>query len=117
MVQPSLLLTPHYSHLNDLTPQVRGHIGYVYPASIALEDELRETYLSLLPHLPYEVEQTAVVGLVACYDVCSATQQVVAVLHPTHKRIELLAAVATGHHYRLTPRLAYRVEKLVHKYV
>ena len=116
IVQGSQLIAQS-SHLNHLTPEVRGHIGDMYPSSIALPYQLRETHLSLLLHLPYEVEQTTMVGLVARNDICSAAQQVVTVLHASDERIELLAAVATGHHYRLTPRLAYRVEKLVHKYV
>jgi hypothetical protein len=32
----------------------------MYPAAIALPDELREAYLPLLLHLLYEVEQTAI---------------------------------------------------------
>ena len=54
------------------------------------------------------------VGLVACNDVGSATEQVVTVFHASDECVELLAAIATGHHYRLTPRLAYGVEKLVY---
>ena len=32
----------------------------MYPAPVALKDELREAYLPLLLHLLYEVEQTAI---------------------------------------------------------
>ena len=89
----------------------------MYPATIVLKDELGEAYLPLALHLLYEVEQPAVVGLVARYQVGSAAQQVVTVLCPTHERVEFLAAVATGHHYRLAPRLAYGVEELLHEHV
>ena len=81
----------------------------MYPPPVTLKDELSESYLPLPLHLPYEFEQATVVRLVACNNVCSAAQHMVAVLCSTYKCIELLAAIATGHHYRLTPRLAYRV--------
>ena len=84
------------------------------PTAIALPNELREAYLSLLLHLPYEVEQATMVGLVARYQVGSASEHMMTVLRPTHKGVELLAAVATRHHYRLTPRLAYGVKQLVY---
>ena len=106
-----LALTDH------LAPEVRGHIRQMYPASIALPYQLGEAYLPLLLHLLYEVEQPAVVGLVARDDVCCTAKHVVAVLHATHERVEFLAAVATGHHYRLAPRLAYGVEELVYQHV
>ena len=66
----------------------------MYPAPVALKDELREAYLPLLLHLLYEFEQPAVIGLVARNDICCATQHMVAVLCSTYKCIELLAAVA-----------------------
>ena len=87
------------------------------PTAIALPDELREAYLPLLLHLPYEVEQPSVVGLVARNEVGCASQHVVAILRATHKRVELLASVATADHYRLTPRLAYGVEQLVYQHM
>ena len=102
---------------DDLAPEVRGHIRDVYPTPIALPYQLGEAYLPLALHLLYEVEQPAVVGLVTRYQVGSAAKHVVAVLHATHERVEFLAAVATGHHYRLAPRLAYGVEELLHKHV
>ena len=89
----------------------------MYPTTIAFPDELRETYLPLLLHLPYEVEQATVVRLVACDDVSSAAQEVVAVLCSTYKCIKLLAAIARGDHDGLTPRLAYRIEQLVYQYM
>ena len=79
---------------DDLAPEVRGHIRQMYPTPIALPYQLGEAYLPLLLHLLYEVEQPAVVGLVARYQVGSAAQQVVTVLCPTHERVEFLAAVA-----------------------
>ena len=66
----------------------------MYPTSVALPDELGEAYLPLPLHLPYEVEQATVVRLVACDNVSSAAQHMVAVLCSTYKCIELLAAVA-----------------------
>ena len=92
---------------DNLTPQIRGHIRDMYPATIVLKDELGESYLPLALHLPYEVEQATVVRLVACDNVSSAAQEVVTVLCSTYKCIELLAAVARGDHDGLTPRLAY----------
>jgi hypothetical protein len=82
----------------------------MYPPSIALPDELREAYLPLLLHLLDEFEKPSVIGLVACYDIRSATQQVVTVLHATHQRIQFLASISAADHYRLSPRLAYGVE-------
>ena len=102
---------------DNLTPQIRGHIRDMYPPPVTLKDELGEAYLPLALHLLYEVEQAAVIRLVACDDVSSAAQEVVTVLCSTHERVEFLAAVATGHHYRLAPRLAYGVEQLLHEHV
>ena len=76
------------------------------PTSIALPDELREAYLPLLLHLLDEFEQTAVIGPVACDDIGCATEHVVTVLHTPDERVELLAAIATGHHDGLAPRFA-----------
>ena len=77
-----------------MTTQVTGHIGDMYPAPIILKDELREAYLPLLLHLLYEVEQAAVVGLVARDDVRSASQHVVTVFRPTHERVKFLTSVS-----------------------
>lgn len=66
----------------------------MYPTTIAFPDELRETYLPLLLHLLYQPEQATMVSLVACDNVSSAAQHMVAVLCSTYKCIELLAAVA-----------------------
>ena len=88
-----------------LTPEVAGDVGDMNPAAIALPDELREAYLSLLLHLLNEFEQTAVVGLVACYQVGSTAEHVVAVLHTPDERVELLAARPAAYHDRLAPRL------------
>ena len=38
-------------------------------------------------------------------------------LTPSDERVELLAAVARGHHDGLSPRLADGVEELVYEYV
>ena len=86
----------------------------MYPTSIALPNELRETYLPLLLHLLYHLEQAAVVGSVASYDIGRATQHVVAVLHAPNERIELLAAVSTADYDGLSPRFADGVEELVY---
>ena len=89
----------------------------MYPATIVLKDELGEAYLPLLLHLLYEVEQAAVIGPIPCYQVSRAAQEVVTVLCSPHERVEFLAAVATGHHYRLAPRLTDGVKKLLHEHV
>ena len=89
----------------------------MYPPAVTLPDELGEVYLSLSLHLLDEFEQPSVIGLVASDEVCSAAQEVVTVLCSPHERVEFLAAVATGHHYRLAPCLAYGVEQLLHEYV
>ena len=102
---------------NDLTPQVAGHIRYMYPSSIALPDELREAYLPSLLHLLYEFEQTAVIGPVARNDIGCTAEEMMAVLRPTDERIELLTSVATADHDGLSPRFAYGVKELLHQYV
>ena len=89
----------------------------MYPTPVTLKDELGEAYLPLLLHLLDEFEQPAMVGLVARDEVSCTAQYVVTVLRSTHQRIEFLATVSTGHHYRLTPRLAYGIEQLVYEYV
>ena len=89
----------------------------MYPSSITLPNQLGEAYLPSLLHLQDEFEQPAVVGLVASDEVGSAAQHVVAVLRPSYERVELLTSVATADHYRLTPRLAYGVKKLVYEYM
>ena len=66
----------------------------MYPPAVTLPDELCEVYLSLSLHLLDEFEQPSVIGLVASDEVCSAAQHMMAVLRPTHKRVELLAAIA-----------------------
>ena len=83
----------------------------MYPA---LPDELGEADAPLLLQLLYELEQAAVIITAACDEVGSTTQHVMAVLRSTHKRVELLAAVATADHYRLSPCLAYGVKELVY---
>ena len=86
----------------------------MYPAAIAFKDELGKLNLPLLLHLSYEVEQPAVLRLRACNDIRCTAQQVVTVLCATHELIQLLTAVSATDYYRLTPRLAYRVEKLLY---
>ena len=81
----------------------------MYPTPIALPDELGEAYLSLLQHLLDEFEQTTMVDLVARDEVGSTAEHVVTILHASNERVELLAAVATRHYYRFTPRFAYWV--------
>ena len=68
-------------------------------------------------HLLDEIEQAAVVGLIASDEVGSTAQHMMAVLRPTHEGIEFLATVATAHYDGLTPCLAYGVEELVYEYV
>ena len=87
------------------------------PAAIALPDELREAYLPLLLHLLDEFEQTAVVSLVTSDDVGGAAKDMVTVLHAPDERVELLAAVARGHHNGFSPRFADGVKELVYEYV
>ena len=79
------------------------------PAAVALPNQLGEAYLSLLLHLLDETEQLAVVGPVAGDEVGCTAEQVVTILHTAHELVELLAAVARGHHDGLAPRLAYGV--------
>jgi len=57
------------------------------------------------------------VGPVACNDIGCATQHVVTVLHTPDERVELLAAIARGHHDGLAPRFADGVKELVYEYV
>lgn len=83
--------------LYHLTLEVAGDVGDVYPASVALPNELREAYLSLLLHLLDKLEQAAVVGLRAADDVGGAAEDVVAVLDAAHQLVELLAAIARGY--------------------
>ena len=92
MTHPLLLLC--FVLTDNLTPQIRGHIGYMYPPPVTLKDELGEAYLPLPLHLLYEFEQATVIGPIPCYQVCRAAQEVVTVLCSPHERIELLAAVA-----------------------
>ena len=87
------------------------------PTSIALPDELREAYLPRLLHLLDELEQAAVIGLVASYDVGCTAEHVVAVLHTPDERVELLASISTTHHDGLSPRFADGVKELLHQYV
>ena len=89
----------------------------MYPTSVALPYQLSEAYLSRLLHLLYELEQATMVSPVACDDVCRAAEQVVAVLHAAHERIQLLASVSTADYDRCSPRLAYGVEELFYEYV
>ena len=87
------------------------------PTSIALPNKLSKPNLPRLLHLLDEFEQAAMVGSVTSNDICCTTQHVVAVLHTPDERIELLAAVARGHHDGLSPRFADGVEELVYEYV
>ena len=84
------------------------------PSPVALKDELGEAYLSLLLHLLYEFEQTAMVGSVTSDDIGSTAEHVVAVLHTPDERVEFLTAVARGHNDGLSPRFADGVEELVY---
>ena len=104
----------------------------MYPAPLALPDELGEAYLPLLLHLLYEVEQTTIGPLPSSPKgevfrhreaylpplgdryVCSTAQQVVTVLCATYEVVQLLTSVSTTDHYRFTPRLAYGIEQLVY---
>ena len=89
----------------------------MYPTSVALPYQLSEAYLPLLLHLLYELEQTAVVSPVARDNICRATKDMVAVLHASDERVELLAAIARGHHDGLSPRFADGVKELLHQYM
>ena len=99
---------------DNLTTQIARHIRDVNPSAISLPYQLSKPNLSLLLHLKDEFEQATVVSLVACYDVGSAAEHVVAVLHTSDERVEFLAAVSRGDHYRFTPRFAYGIEQLVY---
>ena len=107
-------VTPFVLFPYHLALQVTGHIGDMYPTSITLPNQLGEAYLSLPLHLLYELEQATMVSLVARDNVGSTAEHVMAVLHAPNERVEFLAAVATGNHDGLTPRLAYGGEKLVY---
>ena len=84
------------------------------PTIVVLCDELGEADLSRLLHLYDELEQAAVVGSVPGDEVCSAAEEVVAVLGTAHEVVELTAAVAAAHDDGLAPRLAYGVQELVY---
>ena len=84
----------------------------MYPTSVALPYQLSEAYLSLLLHLLDELKQPSVVSLIACDDVCRAAEQVVAVLHAAHERVEFLTSISTADYDRCSPRLAYGVKEL-----
>ena len=84
------------------------------PAAVALPYQLRETYLPLLLHLLYELEQAAVIGSVTSNDIGRTAEHVVTVLHTPNERVEFLAAVARGYHDGLAPRFADGVEELVY---
>ena len=86
----------------------------MYPAETVFGNQLRELYLPLLLHLLNELEQATVISLVASDDVCSATEDMVTVLHASHEFVEFFAAVATADHYRFTPCLAYGVKELIY---
>ena len=105
-------LFPYY-----LTFKIARHIRDMYPTSVALPYQLSETYLPLLLHLLYELEQATMVGLVTRYQVCSAAQQVMTVLDTSNEGIEFLAAIARGDHYRLSPCFADGVKELLYQYV
>ena len=84
------------------------------PSAIALPNQLGELNASLLLHLHDETEQLAMLSPIPCNDVGSATEQMMTVLDAPNEGIELLAAVARGNHYRLSPRFAYGVKELVY---
>ena len=87
------------------------------PAASAFADELGEAYLPLGVHLPYEVEESVVVGRRAADDVGGTAEEVVAVGDAAHEFVEARAAVARGHLDGCAPRLAYGVEELSDEYV
>ena len=99
---------------NDLTAQVTGDVGDMYPAAIALPNQLGELDAPLLLHLHDEAEQLAVVGPVACNNIGRTAEHMVAILGTAHQGVELLAAIAATHHDRLAPCLAYGVKELLH---
>ena len=99
--------------LYHLAAQVAGDVGNVYPATVALKDELGELDAPLLLHLHDEAEQTVVISLVARDDVGRAAEDVVAILGAAHQGVELLAAVAAAHRDRLSPRFADGIEELL----
>jgi hypothetical protein len=68
-------------------------------------------------HLLYEFEQTAMVGSVTSNDIGCTAEEVVTILDSPNERVELLAAVARGHHDGLSPRFADGVEELLYQYV
>ena len=100
-----------------LTPEVAGDVGDMNPPPVALPNKLSKPNLPRLLHLLNEFEQTAVIGLVACDDIGSTAEHVVAVLHTPDERVELLTAVARGHHDGLAPRFADGVKELFYEYV
>ena len=97
-------LFPYY-----LTFKIARHIRDMYPTSVALPYQLSETYLPLLLHLLYELEQLAMVGLRATDDVRCAAEDMVAILGTAYQGVELLAAIPAAHDDGLAPRRAYGV--------
>ena len=95
--------------LYHLAAQVAGDVGDVYPAAVALKDELGELDAPLLLHLHDEAEQTAVVGPVTSNNIGRTAEDVVAILGTAHQGVELLATLPAADNDRLAPRLAYRV--------
>ena len=87
------------------------------PAAVAFPYQLGKLDAPLPVHLLYELEQAAVIGPVARNDVGCATEEMMTILYASDERVELLAAVARGHHDRLAPRFADGVEELVYEYV
>ena len=86
----------------------------MYPPPIALPDQLGKLDAPLLLHLPYHLEQLAMIGLVASNDIRRTAEEMVAILGATHQGVELFAAIAAAHCDRLAPRFAYGVEELVY---
>ena len=93
----------------DLTAQVTRDVRDVNPSPVALPNQLGKLNLSRLLHFHNKFEQTVMVGLVTSDDIRRAAENVVAILGTAHQGVELLAAVARGHHDRFAPRFAYGI--------
>ena len=87
-------VTPFILFSYHLTPEVTGHIRDMYPAPVALPNQLGEAYLPRLLHLPNEVKQLTVLRLVTRDDIRRAAEQVMTVLRTPNERIQLLASIA-----------------------
>lgn len=94
----------------------RGHIGYVYPAQLAVGDDVCGGEASFALHGEQEVAQPLVGFLRACREVYGAAQHVVAVATAFEQGIEPWATVARSHDESPVPLALDGVDDAVHEY-